>query len=504
MENIFSFQTILLTVAILFVIKTLFSIINKNSKRKLPPSPPALPVLGHLHLLKPPLHQALVGISNRYGPATLLRFGSRPALIISSHTLAEQCFTTHDVAFANRPQLPSVMLPNIIGMTNYGSYWRNVRQIAAVELLSNQRLQASSGIRAREVRDMARQLFQSYNQTERSSGFVKLQLKNFLFELMLNVIMMMIAGRRFCGDNVENLEEMKQYKEAVEGWFELNGGTNIEDFVPIFRMLDLKGVMKRMRVVTDANEMMAQKLIDEHKQEGAENRETMIARMLELQKDDPEKYSNSVIRNICINLLLAGSETSTTTLVWAMANLLNNPYILKKAVSEIDTHVGNERLIEESDMTNLPYLQHILNETLRIYPSGPLLVPHESSKEVTIGGYEIPPGTMLLVNVYHIQRSPEIWDEPTKFKPERFEKGNADKKWMIPFGMGRRRCPGEALAMRKMFMILGTMIQCFDWERVGNKLVDMTEGAGLELPMAVQLEALYCPRQVMIKVLSEL
>jgi cytochrome P450 len=127
---------------------------------------------------------------------------------------------------------------------------------------------------------------------------------------------------------------------------------------------------------------------------------------------------------------------------------------------------------------------------LRIYPIGPLLVPHESSKEVTIGGYEIPPGTMLLVNVYHIQPSPEICDKPTKFKPERFEKGNADEKSMIPFGMGRRRCPGEALAMPKMFLVLGTLIQCFDWESVGDKFVDMTEGAGLTLPMAVPLEAL--------------
>ncbi|XP_078149911.1 cytochrome P450 81Q32-like [Carex rostrata] len=507
MDNIFSFKTILLSVAILLFIKTLFSIINKNSKKKLPPSPPTLPFIGHLHLLKPPLHQTLVGISNRYGPATFLRFGSRLALIISSHTLAEQCFTTHDMTFANRPQLSSVMLPNAIAMANYGSYWRSVRQIAVVELLSNQRINASLDIRAREVRDMARRLFQSHNQShklERSSGFEKLQVKDFLLELMLNVVMMMIVGRRFSGDSVQNYEEMQRYKEAVEGWFELSGGSNIEDFLPIFRMLDLKGVMKRMRELTDVNEMMAQKMIDEHKQEGAENRNTMIARMLELQKEDPEKYSNSVIRNICISLLLGGSETSTTTLVWAMANLLNNPEVLKKAVSEIDANVGNERLIDESDMINLPYLQHILNETMRIYPTGPLLVPHESSKEVTIGGYEIPPGTMLLVNVYHIQRNPEIWDEPTKFKPERFANGNADVKWMIPFGMGRRRCPGEALAMRKMVLVLGTLIQCFHWERVGDKLVDMTEGAGLTLPMAVPLEALYRPRHVMIRVLSEL
>ncbi|KAF3325342.1 Cytochrome P450 71A16 [Carex littledalei] len=105
MDNIFSFKTILLPVAILLFTKTLFSNINKNSKKKLPPSPPALPFIGHLHLLKPPLHQALAGISKRYGPATFPRFGSCPTLVISSHTLAEQCFTTHDMAFANRPHL---------------------------------------------------------------------------------------------------------------------------------------------------------------------------------------------------------------------------------------------------------------------------------------------------------------------------------------------------------------------------------------------------------------
>jgi cytochrome P450 len=303
MDDTKSFKIILLSFIIIFCIKTLFHYINKKSKKKLPPSPPALPILGHLHLLKPPLHHALIGISNRYGPITFLRFGSHPVVIISSPTLAEQCFTTNDVVFANRVQLPSVMMPNLIGMSNYGSHWRNVRQIAAVELLSNQRLQASSNIRACEVCDMVRLLFQSYNQTkksERSRGFEKLQVKTLLFELLLNLTLMMIAGRRFCGDHVENIEEMKWYKEAVEVWFELSGGANIEDFIPVLRMLDLKGVMKRMRHVTDANEMMVQRLIDEHQQEGTEKRKTMISRMLELQKDDPERYSDLVIRNVCI------------------------------------------------------------------------------------------------------------------------------------------------------------------------------------------------------------
>jgi len=189
---------------------------------------------------------------------------------------------------------------------------------------------------------------------------------------------------------------------------------------------------------------------------------------------------------------------------WAIANLLNNPEVLNKAVAEIDKHVGKERLIEESDMTQVPYLQCILSEVLRLYPGGPLLVPHESREDVNIGGYNIPSKTMVLVNVYDIHRDPDIWEEPKKFKPERFENGKAEGKWMIPFGMGRRRCPGEGLAMREVGLILGTLIQCFDWERTGDELVDLTEGSGLTLPKAVPLEAMYRPREAMIKVLSEL
>ena len=187
-----------------------------------------------------------------------------------------------------------------------------------------------------------------------------------------------------------------------------------------------------------------------------------------------------------------------------MTLLLNNPDILKKASAEIDAHVGNERLIQESDMPNLPYLHCILNEVLRLYPGGPLLVPHESRENVSVGGYEIPTGTMLLVNAYHIHRDPSIWEEPTKFKPERFESGKADAKQMLPFGMGRRRCPGEGLAIREVGLILGTFIQCFDWRRTGDELVDLSEGSGLTLPKAVSLEAIYRPRQGMMNALSAL
>ncbi|KAJ4784072.1 Cytochrome P450 [Rhynchospora pubera] len=277
---------------------------NNNNNKKVPPSPPALPVLGHLHLLKKPLHHTLIDISSRYGPITFLRFGSRPALLISSHSLAEQCFTTHDVFFLNRVQLPSVMLPDLIAFCNYGSYWRNVRQIASVELLSNRQLQVSLDIRAQEIKDMVHQLFKSYKSSEKSEEsncFRKLDFRKTIFELTMNVMMMLIARKRFYGDKIEDVEETQKFREVVTEWFELSGVANVEDFIPLLRILDFKGVMKRMKWITKVMmEEMVPKIIKEHQQESIGKGKTMINRMLELGKKDSEKYSDLVIRNIAI------------------------------------------------------------------------------------------------------------------------------------------------------------------------------------------------------------
>lgn len=191
---------------------------------------------------------------------------------------------------------------------------------------------------------------------------------------------------------------------------------------------------------------------------------------------------------------------------WALSLLLNNPEALQRARKEIDDRLGHERLMEEVDLAHLPYLRGVIKETLRMYPAGPLLVPHESSKECSVGGYRIPKGTMLLVNIWAIQNDPKIWVDPGAFKPERFEdvEGNRDGFRFFPFGSGRRACPGEALAIRIVGLALGSLIQCFDWERVDERLVDMTEGAALTLPKAQPLVAKCRPRPAMINLLSQL
>ena len=149
---------------------------------------------------------------------------------------------------------------------------------------------------------------------------------------------------------------------------------------------------------------------------------------------------------------------------WAMSLLLNHPQVIKKAQNEIDTVIGTDRLIDESDVINLPYLRCIINETQRLYPVGPLLVPHESSEDCIVSGYKIPSGTMLLVNQWAIHHDPNIWVDPERFDPERFEglEGTKDGFKFMPFGSGRRSCHGEGLTMRVIRLTLRLLLQCFE------------------------------------------
>ncbi|URE07242.1 cytochrome P450 [Musa troglodytarum] len=553
-----------LSLALLLFLKAI--LFGSHEKRKLPPSPPSLPVIGHLHMFKKPLHHALARVTERYGPVLLLRFGSRPVLVVSSASAAEECFTTNDITFADRPRLPSIRYISYNyttpGTAPYGAYWRNLRRIATAEILGVRLLQSSSDVRATEVRATASHLFQYAK-----AGSAAVELKSRLFALVINVFMITIAGKRYYGEEGRISEESKKFMEVAEETVALSGASNIRDFLPFLRWLDYgREVRTRLTRLERMREELMQGLIDEQRREITEakqgeggeeqdegKKQTTIARLLSMQKDDPEHYSDHIIKSLitsghdhvefdrtrfarrkevgggspnarlswfrlrrhekgdygcgtaslCPGLLVAGTDTSVATMEWAMSLLLANPEALRKAQAEIDACVGNNRMLEESDVPDLPYLRGVVNETLRLYPAAPLLVPHESTEECTVDGFVVPPRTMLLVNTYAIYRDPEVWEEPTKFMPERFE-GGGKESWMIPFGMGRRRCPGEGLALRMMGLTLGTLIHCFDWETVGRGELDMAEASGLTLPRAVPLVAVCRPRQAMIHVLSEL
>ncbi|KAG6674536.1 hypothetical protein I3842_15G047200 [Carya illinoinensis] len=479
-----------------------------------PPSPfPTLPVIGHLYLLKKPLHRTLTTISNRYGPVVLLNFGYRPILIVSSPSAAEECFTRNDIIFANRPRL---LIGKYAGYnyttltwSSYGDHWRNLRRISSLEILSSQRIQTLSHIRIDEVRSLISRLL-------RTDQKQAVDMKSTFFELTLNVIMRMIAGKRYCGDRVEEAEEASKFREMVAENFRLGSVSNIEDFLPMLRWAG-NGVVKRLIKLQQKRDSLMQSLIEEHRRMrscGAENytknkkNKTMIEVLLDLQEWQPEYYKDEIIRGIMLVIIAGGTDTTSSTMEWAMSLLVNNTHVRKKVQTEIDTVVGHDRLIDESDLPKLPYLHCIINETLRMYPPGPLLIPHESSEDCQLGGFHVQRGTTILVNMWAIHRDPNIWEDPTSFKPERFEgcEGIKDglKFRFLPFGSGRRGCPGENFAMRMVGLALGSLLQCFEWKKIGEEMVEMREqDTGLTLTKAQPLKAYCRPRPSNLNLLSQ-
>ncbi|KAF8407789.1 hypothetical protein HHK36_006925 [Tetracentron sinense] len=516
------FYSYFLLLLALYILTKHFLTRNRNRNKNLPPSPLSLPIIGHLYLLKNPLHRTLATTSDRHGPTLFLRFGSRPVLLVSSPAAAEECFTKNDIIFANRPRF---LVGKLLGYNysnlvwaSYGDHWRNLRRITSLEILSSTRLQTFSGIRADEVRSLIRRLVRGRGSgssaDDAAGGFMKtVDMKLAFFGMALNVMMRMIAGKRYYGEKVSDMEEAKRFREIVEETFLISGVTNLGDFLPVMKWVGfINGLEKRFVRLQAKRDGLMQELIDQHrrilgitKSSSGERKKTIIEVLLSLQETEPEIYTDQIIRGLLLDMFAGGTDTSSGTLEWALSLLLNNPEVLKKAQVEIDVQVGHDRLLEESDLSKLPYLHGIINETLRMYPPGPLL-PHESSEACIIEGFSIPRGTMLLVNLWAIQNDPKVWVEPTKFKPERFEglEGTRDGFKLMPFGSGRRGCPGEGLGMRVVGLALGSLIQCLEWERIGEEMVDMTEGTGLSLPKAQALEAKCRPRPNMVNLTSQL
>ncbi|KAL4583464.1 hypothetical protein LXL04_008037 [Taraxacum kok-saghyz] len=483
-----------LPVAVLVAAFLLASYFRRKSSNLPPTLFPSLPVIGHLHLLKKPLYRTFAKISAKHGPILLIRFGSRRVLLISSPSAAEECLTKNDVIFANRPRMLAGKIfgsnYTSLGWSSYGDHWRNLRRISTIEIFSSHRLNDFSDIRADEGTLMIRKLI--------SDSSSPVNFTSVFHELKLNLIMRMISGKRYFGGDME--EEGKRFHEIIKETTLLEDTSFIGDHLPIMKWFGMNGLENKMIKLQKKRDVFFQTLIDQLRKENRiepENKKknTMIGVLLQLQITDPEYYTDELIRSFCMNLLTAGTDTSASTMTWALSLLLNHPHVLKKAQNQIGSHVGNNRLVNESDMNSLPYIRCIVYETLRMYPVVPLLVPHESSDDCKVGGYHVPSGTMLLINQWAMHHDPEIWTDPEKFQPERFE-SKKDGFSFMPFGSGRRSCPGEGLAMRMVGLTLGLLLQCFDWERIGEEMVDMSEGSGLTMPKAKPLVAKCTPRPV--------
>ncbi|KAI3457260.1 hypothetical protein Pfo_013923 [Paulownia fortunei] len=436
----------------------------------LPPTPfPVLPVIGHIYFFTKsiPFHRALSEVSRRHGPVLFLQLGSRPVLLVSSPSAAQECFTKNDIIFANRPNLLNGKHFGYnftsLAWASYGDHWRNLRRISALELLSFHKLNMLSSIRAYEARCLIRKLLKD------NSPSKVVDMKTLFFEHTYNVVMRMITGKV----GMENSEEAEMFQEIVAEMSTVTLVANIVDFLPFVGWFGFENIERKLSSVQEKRDRFMENVIEEHRGkkevDGIGKRKSLIQVLLDLQRAEPEYYTDETIRNLLLVLVQGASHTSSNTLEWAFSLLLENPDILTKARADFDNLVGKERLFTESDVTKIPYLLCIINETLRMHPAVPLLTPHVSSEECIVGG--------------------SVSLDPEKFMPERFEglEGGKNDFKFVPFGRGRRACPGENLAMHMVGLALGSLIQCFEWEKVGE--IDMREGKGVITPRVQPLRA---------------
>jgi hypothetical protein len=280
-----------------------------KAAQRLPPSPPAVPFLGHLHLVKTPFHEALAGLAARHGPVFSMRMGSRGAVVVSSPECAKECFTEHDVAFANRPRFATQELVSFGGAAlataSYGPYWRNLRRVAAVQLLSAHRVACMSSVISAEVRAMVRRM--SHAAAAAPDGAARIQLKRRLFEVSLSVLMETIAqtktSRTEANADTDMSPEAHEFKQIVDEIVPHLGTANLWDYLPVLQWFDVFGVRNKIMAAVSRRDAFLRRLIDAERQRmddgGDSDKKSMIAVLLSLQKSEPEVYTDTMIMALC-------------------------------------------------------------------------------------------------------------------------------------------------------------------------------------------------------------
>ncbi|KAK7303834.1 hypothetical protein RJT34_14751 [Clitoria ternatea] len=486
------------TLLFLLSLLTLKHFHHSRKFRNIPPGPPPLPIIGNLNILERPLHRFLQRMSKKHGNIFSLWFGSRLAIVVSSPSAYQECFTKNDIVLANRPRSLSgkhiFYNYTTVGSCSYGDHWRNLRRVTSLDVLSTQRVHSFWEIRrdetTRMIRDLSRGALGEFARVEMSSVF---------HDMTYNNMVRMIAGKRYYGDEsgIKDVEEAKEFRETVAELLKLAGVSNKADYLPFLRWFDFQNLETKLKGINHRFDTFLNNLMQEQRSK-KQRENTMIHHLINLQESQPQYYTDQIIKGLALAMLFAGTDSSAVTMEWSLSNLLNHPEALKKARDEIDTHVGQDRLLSESDLPKLPYLRKIILETLRLYPPAPMSIPHVASDDLTIGEFNVPRGTMVLINVWAMQRDPQVWPEPTSFKPERFDEDGLDKK-LAAFGMGRRACPGEGMAMLSVGLTLGLLIQCFDWKRVSEEEIDMNEQNWFTLSKLVPLEGMCKARPIVNK-----
>ncbi|KAJ4824754.1 hypothetical protein Tsubulata_032404 [Turnera subulata] len=466
---------------------------RKQYLHPLPPGPIALPIIGHLHLIGPLIHQSFRDLSSIYGPLIHLKLGSVSCVVASTPELAKALLKTHELTFSYRKHsaaLDRLTYHSSFSFGPYGPYWKFIKKMSTFELLSNRMLSQFVPIRTKELHRFLQVLYSKSKVAER------VNVTQELIRMSNNIISQMMLSIRSSGTD----SQAEVVRTLVRQATQIYGEFNVSDFIWFCKNLDLQGFRKRIEDIHCRYDVLLEKIITDREQVRKESKskgeskevKDFLDVMLDLMEDEDAEFKlkRENVKALFLDLFTAGTDTTATTVEWALAELINHPQVLEKARKEIKGVVGsNSRLIQESDGPNLPYIQAIIKETLRLHPPVPML-PRKSIQDCQIAGYTIPADSMLLVNIWSIGRDPRYWENPLEFRPERFLPCNQENKIgssmdirgqhfeLLPFGTGRRSCPGISLAMLQVPITVAATIQCFDWKIADDKL-DMTERPGL-------------------------
>ncbi|KAJ7956139.1 Cytochrome P450 [Quillaja saponaria] len=478
----FIFAFLLLLVLMKFFSK------EKSRKRNsnLPPSPPKIPIIGNLHQLGTMPHLSLQNLAKKFGAIFYLQLGEVPTVVVSSSRLAKEVMKTHDLALSSRPQLFSAKYLfydcTDVVFAPYGAYWRHIRKICILELLSAKRVESYSSLREEEVARLVCRVAESFPGTTNLSK---------LLGLYTNDILCRIAfGRDFSGGGDY---QRHGFQKMLEEYQELLGGFSIGDFFPSLEFVhSLTGMKSRLQETFRRFDQLFDQIVTEHlnPNKTKDEQKDLVDVLLDIQKNGSFEIPLTIdnVKAIILDMFAAGTDTTFITLDWGMTELLMNPQVMQRAQMEVRSTLGDRRIVSESDLPQLQYMKAVIKEIFRLHPPVPLLVPRESIEDVVIDGHEIPAKTRFFVNAWAIGRDQETWENPEVFKPERFLNSNIDFKGqdfeLIPFGAGRRGCPAITFGTAVIELALAQLLHGFDWELppgITAKDLDMTEVFGISM-----------------------
>lgn len=463
---------IILVLSIVVPIILIYLLRKTPKTNLLPPGPRPLPLIGNLHHLAAAgdLHLYLWKLSKQFGPIIHMKIGSTPLVVISSAKLAKEVMKTQDLAFCSRPksfgqQKLSYGNKDIV-FAPYDNYWREVRKITSLHLFTQKKVQSFRPAREEETAHMIAKI------SSCASSHKSADLSEMAIAMTSTLICRVAFGKKYD----EHGSERRLFEKLLLGAQEIAVAFYVSDYFAALTWVDrLTGRISRVEKVCKELDVFYQELIDEHldpnraKTIGVED--DILDTLIKLKQ---ESNSSSLdltwdnIKALLMDIFIAGTDTSSAAIVWTMTVLIKAPNVMKKVQAEIRNVIGEKGKVDEDDLPKLAYLKAVINETFRLYPVAPLLVPRETTERCILDGYEIQPKTVVYVNAWAVGRDPEYWEKPDEFLPERFMNKNIDIRGkdfgVIPFGSGRRICPGMPMGLATVELAVANLLYSFDWE----------------------------------------